>query len=758
MLKIVENLPLLTQSGGLISTKNPPVQQSDSISQTSIMSKKQWLVLLCLYGMYLLAGAAIFYYIEAKEEHKRASQDLEERKNLEVMIREHFQGNYSARKNLFTSLTQYCGKPLDVNMSEGPVEYKWDFYHSLFFVITVVSTIGYGNLAPTTLFTRVFMIFYGLVGIPMNGIVIYTLGDFFGRSFKKLHQRWKHSKLEVKLDYYTANLGLIGQVILYLVPGFTFFIFLPSTIMTVFEGWDYDVSVYYSFVSLTTIGFGDYVAGVTDTFGFGPLYSVYQVFLLIWIVGGMGYVVMILSFITNGMRSKRIKQIEHILSENIKNTPRKIRSELRTLLHEMLFLRVKPVYKGDFEYVPSDIERSQSCPEFTMYKNESPMTRKRAMSECYRSVNFQRVQSDSDLNRIDKEKTFLSTNNLLEQTELLFKVCNALSCESLQTHESEKGIHGFSDASILASEYCDSSSGQSKMKQRRAVSDVRPPSMLLHEAVNGNTWYGADADQAIKQYKTRQRAKSVFEFKKPDRDNIFKRIRNRLLSRDEPYQDIEKQELPSNSTMSNMPEKSSAMYIRRESLVAPDHEQILEQTSIAAFIRALSAVSAPDTLEESTPQSFSPRARRHGIMLSNSRRASLIPDLHSRDLSAQRRFSLRPVDESLLKDIAKRKDPKRKVSVAFQPESRRHSLRPDIENAPQTLKEHYSFTPKLQGHRKISTSLIPSHSSSPPPYSSVPVVSQRKFSVKAVNVLVSPVQKQLQKRDKADSVSSNTKN
>lgn len=31
--------------------------------------------------------------------------------------------------------------------------------------------------------------------------------------------------------------------------------------MTVFEGWDYDVSVYYSFVSLTTIGFGDYVAG-----------------------------------------------------------------------------------------------------------------------------------------------------------------------------------------------------------------------------------------------------------------------------------------------------------------------------------------------------------------------------------------------------------------------------------------------------------------------------------------------------------------
>jgi len=33
--------------------------------------------------MYLLAGAAIFYYIEAKEEHKRAFEELKERKNLE---------------------------------------------------------------------------------------------------------------------------------------------------------------------------------------------------------------------------------------------------------------------------------------------------------------------------------------------------------------------------------------------------------------------------------------------------------------------------------------------------------------------------------------------------------------------------------------------------------------------------------------------------------------------------------------------------
>lgn len=63
------------------------------------------------------------------------------------------------------------------------------------------------------------------------------------------------------MEYDTARLGLIGQIILYLVPGFTFLIFIPSVIIMIFEGWAYDVSVYYAFVTLTTIGFGDYVAG-----------------------------------------------------------------------------------------------------------------------------------------------------------------------------------------------------------------------------------------------------------------------------------------------------------------------------------------------------------------------------------------------------------------------------------------------------------------------------------------------------------------
>lgn len=76
------------------------------------------------------------------------------------------------------------------------------------------------------------------------------------RKYKK-----KNEKRADNLDYYFNNLGMLGQIILYLIPGFLFFIFLPACIFVVFEGWDYVASVYYAFVTLTTIGFGDLVAG-----------------------------------------------------------------------------------------------------------------------------------------------------------------------------------------------------------------------------------------------------------------------------------------------------------------------------------------------------------------------------------------------------------------------------------------------------------------------------------------------------------------
>lgn len=48
-------------------------------SRVKMMSKKQWFVLLCIFWLYLLLGASIFFYVESQEELRKQFQDLEEK-------------------------------------------------------------------------------------------------------------------------------------------------------------------------------------------------------------------------------------------------------------------------------------------------------------------------------------------------------------------------------------------------------------------------------------------------------------------------------------------------------------------------------------------------------------------------------------------------------------------------------------------------------------------------------------------------------
>ena len=52
------------------------------------------------------------------------------------------------------------------------------------------------------------------------------------------------------------------QIFGYLIPGFIVFMVIPAVIFWYIEdGWTYLDSLYFAFVALMTIGFGDFVAG-----------------------------------------------------------------------------------------------------------------------------------------------------------------------------------------------------------------------------------------------------------------------------------------------------------------------------------------------------------------------------------------------------------------------------------------------------------------------------------------------------------------
>uniref|UniRef100_A0A2M4A3X5 Putative open rectifier potassium channel protein 1 n=1 Tax=Anopheles triannulatus TaxID=58253 RepID=A0A2M4A3X5_9DIPT len=476
-------------------------------------------------------------------------------------------GDAQLQRKLIGQLDDYCGsKVTNYTEDEYTPPYVWDFYHSFYFAFIVCSTVGYGNISPHNTFGRIFLIFYALIGLPVNGFFFAYVGEFFSRGFVRLYQRYKAYKLSANAGYVPRKFNLIGQIILYLIPGVIVFIFAPACVFSYFEKWPYDVSVYYSFVTLTTIGFGDFAASFqpSQEHEFGSLFTVYKVFIIFWFFAGIGYIFMILGFIAKGISHKKVQQLEKVLATNLKETQHRVWngvtkdiSYLRKILNEVYMLKFKPVYDE-----PSDRwqgtarSRSASCPELSLYREpQSPTTRRRrANSESALTLDERRPLdsagsglvrrlSDTDLQRINREKTF-GVQALVQPAELLARVVTALgnitanqdsdNQSVLERVSLNAGVNCFSDSQILASERTWSGwsiSGSDKSAyltappmRPRAASDIGLPPHATQQDANEWTWSGGDDSQIQQIMQIRQKVKQ--------KDNLLRAA----LSKNAPFE------------------------------------------------------------------------------------------------------------------------------------------------------------------------------------------------------------------------------
>lgn len=84
-------------------------------------------------------------------------------------------------------ISNYCDKPVTnytIEELDNYVPFRWTFYHAFFFAFTVCSTVGYGNISPTTLLGRMILIPYSLLGMPVNGILFAGLGEYFSNTVR----------------------------------------------------------------------------------------------------------------------------------------------------------------------------------------------------------------------------------------------------------------------------------------------------------------------------------------------------------------------------------------------------------------------------------------------------------------------------------------------------------------------------------------------------------------------------------------------
>ena len=107
------------------------------------------------------------------------------------------------------------------------------------------------------------------------------------------------------------------------------FLVLPAFVIMEIENWRYLDAVYYTFVTLFTIGFGDFVAGSTSNMSKNWLIF-YRLVLYIWMFLGMSYISLIITY----------------LMDNFKNKAHNLRNELLGIIEEKvieLFKYIKRV-------------------------------------------------------------------------------------------------------------------------------------------------------------------------------------------------------------------------------------------------------------------------------------------------------------------------------------------------------------------------------------------------------------------------------
>ncbi|XP_056393604.1 potassium channel subfamily K member 6 isoform X2 [Hyla sarda] len=237
---------------------------------------KSWLVLTLLivgYLAYLFLGALVVSTIESPYEQS-LRQELKR-------LKQTFLNNSPCVND--SGLEAFLEKVISANRFGVSVLYnssnesRWDFASSLFFSSTLVTTVGYGYTTPLTDSGKAFCIFYALVGVPFTMLVLSAavqrlMSTFTYRPIRyfQLHRGYDRKKVT------GVHFVVLALAVLIL------FLVVPSAIFSSIESsWSFLDAFYFCFISLCTIGLGDYVPGEQDNQWLRQLYKVSVAFYLL---------------------------------------------------------------------------------------------------------------------------------------------------------------------------------------------------------------------------------------------------------------------------------------------------------------------------------------------------------------------------------------------------------------------------------------------------------------------------------------------
>ncbi|XP_063988334.1 uncharacterized protein LOC135168265 [Diachasmimorpha longicaudata] len=344
--------------------------------QTDVLRKlrNRCIAELIIMIIYCGLGAFVFRFTEGAFEQfykcgvKRVKRDfLDSLWNYSHNLREDDWKSMARRK--LKEFEEQLYEAYDAGLHTYSGQKTWSFLNAFVYCLTVVTTIGYGHIYPTTSTGQAMTIIYAIFGIPMFLIILADFGKLFTRGMKFL---WAF----VRRVYYTGscrrvrrtapvqevmkgvqlvydfatfrrpsqmnpeeieemNRQTVPQTTISLdgntplpqpdtpgTPAFSAFeiddefnlpisvaitlllayIFVGATAYNIWEDWNFFQSFYFVFISMSTIGFGDFV----------PKHPIYMMCSIVYLVFGLA------------LTSMCINVVQVMLSDSFKQASQKI--------------------------------------------------------------------------------------------------------------------------------------------------------------------------------------------------------------------------------------------------------------------------------------------------------------------------------------------------------------------------------------------------------------------------------------------------
>lgn len=272
---------------------------------------------------YSIMGAFAFRALEKPHEEKKDNEVRQMRDEtvkklwditleLNVLYKENWTKLVTHEIRTFqTKLVREIKKGYDGNEADATAQ--WSFSGAFLYSLTVITTIGYGNIAPKTQWGKIVTILYAIVGIPLMLLYLTNIGDVMAKSFRYIYGRictcrpndnykrrrnaenyrvhhivaqnspGRHNALEpgvqdklhvpaedeVRIetvpddlredsDYEKTRVTVPIILCLVILVGY---ISGGGFLFSTWEKWEFLDGCYFCFVTLSTIGFGDLVPG-----------------------------------------------------------------------------------------------------------------------------------------------------------------------------------------------------------------------------------------------------------------------------------------------------------------------------------------------------------------------------------------------------------------------------------------------------------------------------------------------------------------